>query len=279
MSGTEPEPAPRSTATPEAESIWRGILLGTDPRYRRNYNIMRRLPGAPRCYFCSAPFRGAGAPIARLLGRRPWAKNPRYCATCFVLLEHQHGGAEIECSLMFADVRGSTALAERMRPGQFSQLMDRFYETAARVIYAHDGVLDKFVGDEAVAIFIPALSGDRHAGRAVMAGQALLRATGHDDAAGPWLPLGIGVHTGIAFVGAVGEPPGTTITALGDTVNVAARLASAAGAGELLVTEDVARAANLATDTTEHRELELKGKAEPVSVLVLRATSTATIGA
>jgi adenylate cyclase len=265
--------------TPDVEAVWRGILLGTDPRYRRNYALMRRLPGAPRCYFCSAPFEGLGSPIARLLGRRPWAKNPRYCATCFVLLEHQRGGAEIECSLLFADVRGSTSLAEHMRPGEFHQLMGRFYETAARVLYAHDAVLDKFVGDEAVAFFIPALSGELHATRAVAAGQALLRATGHGDPAGPWLPIGIGVHTGIAFVGAVGEPPGTSVTALGDVVNVAARLASAAGAGELLVTDTAARRARVDGGAAERRELELKGKTEPVSVVVLGAAAGEPAGA
>lgn len=276
MSGVDPEPGSEPSSAPsapETEAIWRGILLGTDRRYRQNYRLMRRLPGAPRCYFCSAPFQGAGSPIARLLGRRPWAKNPRYCATCFTLLENQHGGAEIECSLMFADVRGSTALAEQMRAGDFQRLMGRFYDTAARVLYVHDAILDKFVGDEAVAIFIPALSGELHAARAVAAGRALLRATGHADDAGPWLPIGIGVHTGIAFVGAVGESPATTVTALGDVVNVAARLASAAGPGELLVSEPALRSANVAAGTAERRQLELKGKSEPVSVVVLGADS------
>ena len=165
MSGVDPEPQTDRDlrlVRVRVDDLARD-LLGTDPRYRRNYRFMRRLPGAPRCYFCSAPFGGAGSTIARLMGRRPWVKNPRYCQTCFVLLEDERGGAEIECSLLFADVRGSTALAERMSPGEFHQLMGRFYNTAARVLYAHDAILDKFVGDEAVAIFIPALSGERHA--------------------------------------------------------------------------------------------------------------------
>ena len=276
MSAVESEPESGQqppVTTPTKEALWRGILLGTDARYRRNSRFMRRLPGAPRCHFCGAPFAGAGSPVARLMGRRPWVKNPRYCATCFVLLEHQRGGAEIECSLLFADVRGSTALAENMRPGEYQQLMSRFYDTAAHVLYAYDAILDKFVGDEAVAIFIPALSGDRHAARAVAAGEALLRATGHDTPDGPWLPVGIGVHAGIAFVGAVGEPPGTTVTALGDIVNVAARLASAAAAGELLVTDAAARMANVDEVAVERRELELKGKSGRTPVIVLNAGS------
>ena len=158
--------------------MWRGILLGTDPRYRDSHAFLRKLPGSPRCYMCSAPFKGAGAVVARRMGRHPWAKNPHYCSACFDVLEQQHGGAEVECSLFFADIRGSTSLAENMSPTEFRRILNRFYDAAAKVLHEHEAILDKFVGDEAVAIFIPALSGDQHASRAVAAGRALLRATG-----------------------------------------------------------------------------------------------------
>jgi adenylate cyclase len=286
MAGTDPSPVARADsasaggeAAPSPDDIWRGILLGTDPRYRDSRAMFVRLPGNPRCDMCSAPFKGPGAIVARRMGRKPWAKNPRYCSACFDMMEHAHGGAEVDCTLLFADVRGSTALAETMRPSDFRALLNRFYEAAAAVLHEHDAILDKFVGDEAVAIFIPALSGERHAARAVMAGLALLRATGHDDPAGPWLPIGIGVHSGIAFVGAVGEGPSTSVTALGDRVNVAARLASAAGAGELLVSDEAARAAELEIGAAEHRDLELKGKSMRVPVVVLGVSSAASASA
>jgi hypothetical protein len=137
--------------------------MGTDPRYREGYAIMKRLPGSPRCRLCSAPFKGAGAVVARRMGRRPWAKNPHYCSECFTLLEHQHGGAEIDCSLLFADVRGSTALAERMGPSAFRGLLDRFYDTAARVLFEHEAILDKFVGDESLRSSSPRSPGQRTA--------------------------------------------------------------------------------------------------------------------
>jgi adenylate cyclase len=274
--GSGHDPDAPSTDSPEAEAVWRGILLGTDPRYRDAHSLMHRLPGSPRCRLCSAPFKGAGSVVARRMGRRPWPKNPHYCEACFVMLETQHGGAEIECSLMFADVRGSTALAEAMSATEFRRILNRFYEAAARVLFALEAILDKFVGDEVMAIFVPALTGEMHGARAIAAAQSLLEATGHANAEGPWLPLGIGVHTGVAYVGAVGEAPSTVLTALGDTVNVAARLASAAGAGELIVSMDAARAAGLADDPAERRDLELKGKSERVPVLVLGSASRAT---
>src|SRR6185369_1759719 len=284
MAGVDPsldpeqKRAPTKASEPSAEEVWRGILLGTDPRFGDSHAFFARLPGNPRCYMCSAPFKGPGSIVARRMGRRPWAKNPHYCNGCFSLIETQHGGAEVECSLLFADVRGSTTIAEHMSPTEFRRLLDRFYDAAAQVIHDHGAILDKFVGDEAVAIFIPALSGELHAARAISAGRALLRVTGHGEPGGPWLPIGVGVHTGIAFVGAVGEGPSSTVTALGDTVNIAARLASAAGAGELLVSEDAARSAQLDGGQAERRDLELKGKSVRVPVVVLGVGEVAATG-
>jgi adenylate cyclase len=263
--------APPVVERTHSEEEWRGVLMGTDRRWRRNYRLFRRLPGHERCNICAIPFTGVVAPLGRLMGRAPWPKNPRYCGACFNIMEVARGGAEVECSLLFADVRGSTAMAEKMRPGEFHDLLERFYATAADVLFAHDAVLDKFVGDEVVAIFIPALSGEMHAARAVAAGQALLAATGHADPRGPWLPLGIGVHSGEAFVGAVGDHASASLTALGDTVNVAARLASAAERGQLLVTSAAAEAAGIDTQGRERRDLELRGKTETVPVFVLGA--------
>jgi adenylate cyclase len=264
-------PASQPTAPKQQNENWHGVLMGTDPRWRRNHNLFRRLPGNPRCHICAVPFAGPIAPITRMLGRGPWRKNPRYCGACFDIMEVSRGGAEVECSLLFADVRGSTALAERMTPREYHDLLERFYHVAGDALFAHDAILDKFVGDEVVAIFIPALSGELHAARAVSAGRELLRVTGHDDPGGPWAPLGVGVHTGVAFVGAVGEGDAASLTALGDTVNVASRLASAAGPGELLVSRAAAEGANLDLAGREQRQLELKGKSEPVSVVVLGA--------
>ena len=86
----------------------------------------------------------------------------------------------------------------------------------------------------------------------------------------PWVAVGAGVPSGVVFVGTVGDGAHVELTALGDPVNVAARLASAAGAGEILVTLTAARAAKLTEDGLERRDLELKGKSAPTSVLVMK---------
>jgi adenylate cyclase len=132
--------------------------------------------------------------------------------------------------------------------------------------------VDKFVGDELVAMFFPLLSGDRHASRAVEAGRALLRETGHAEPSGPWAPVGIGVNTGRAWFGVVGDDSHPELTAVGDAVNVAARLASVAGAGELLVSDVTARAASL-DPALERRRLELKGKETATEAVVVRVGS------
>jgi adenylate cyclase len=204
-----------------------------------------------------------------LLGHGHWAKNPKYCAGCFRMLRKNHGGAEVECSLLFADVRGSTSMAEGMQPKEFNRLMGRFFDTASAVLVNHDAFVDKFVGDEIIGIFVPSMAGESHATRAVDAARALLTATGHTDVGGPWVPVGAGVNTGTAYVGSIGDGPDTELTAMGDVVNTTARLASAAGAGEVLVTAAAAEAAHLSTEL-EHRLLALKGKSQPTDVVVLR---------
>ena len=261
--------APAPEQSNSAEEHWRAILLNPNP-YLRVRRLFARIPSAPRCKFCAVPFAGPGGLILPRLGWSRWPHNPKYCRRCFAMLSTHHGGAEIECSLLFADVRGSTTLAEGMPPRDFNRLMGRFYDAALAVLVEHDAYVDKFVGDEVMAIFVPAMTGEAHARRAIDAGLALLRATGNADRNHAWVPIGIGVNSGTAYVGSVGEGPDADLTAMGDVVNVTARLASAAGAGEMLVTEDAARAAALRVDA-EHRSLGLKGKSSPTEVVVLRA--------
>jgi adenylate cyclase len=128
-----------------------------------------------------------------------------------------------------------------------------------------DGVVDKLVGDEVVALYVPAVGAD-HARKAVQAAGDLMRATAD------LVPVGAGVHTGVAYVGSVGS--GSTVsdfTALGDAVNVTARLASLAGAGEVLISEAAHAASGSHLGDLDRRELVLKGRDASLAVRVLRA--------
>jgi adenylate cyclase len=269
--------SPDAPPSSENEEFWHDFLTRGHSKERAGRRVFKLIPQDPRCRLCAAPFSGVGAPLMRLIGKKPSDKNPNWCGSCFTFMTDNRGGAEIECTLLFADIRGSTTLAEGMAPADFRRVMDRFYDTAAAVVFDHDGIVDKFVGDELVAIFFPLLSGPRHAARGIDAASALLRATGHTDPAGPWVPLGAGVHTGMAWVGAVGAGTHTTMTALGDAVNTTARLASAAGAGEILVTTDAATAAGL-DSSLEPKRLDLKGKQEPVQVVRLTVSRLSKSG-
>jgi adenylate cyclase len=251
---------------------WRDVLMGEArghicwaPWMRR---ISRAIPSDPRCKLCDGPF-GPPGNIMRFLGFGPSQINRRICRHCIQALEKNPGGAEVELSLLFADVRGSTALAEQTSAEEFSQLMAKFYGTAANVVDERNGIVDKFVGDQVVALFIPGFAGADHASDAIAAARELLAKTGHGDGI-PWIPVGAGVHTGVAYVGTVGEGDALDFTALGDSVNTAARLASSAGTGEILVSSAAAAASQLETAGLEARTLALRGRAESVEAWVTR---------
>jgi adenylate cyclase len=251
----------------EGDALWRSILMSPAP-FKRQRRIRSRLPSSPRCKMCAAPFEGIGGWVMARRGHRRWPPNPKYCEGCFSMLRANHGGAEVDCTLLFADVRGSTGLAEQLSPRDFNQLMGRFYDAGAKVLIEYDAWVDKFVGDEIIGIFVPALATEAHARRGVDAALALLRSTGYGTAGGPWVPVGVGVNTGIAYVGSIGQENDTEFTAMGDMVNVTARLSSVAGPGEILVTAATASAAGLDTGL-ERRSLDLKGKTNRVEVVVL----------
>jgi adenylate cyclase len=270
-------------ATPEEE--WHDFLSGTHP-HLHDPSPLRFIPSSPRCRLCKAPFRAPGALILRPFGYTPWEKNPKICGRCFRGFEthakacpsaasnEEIRGGEVELSMLFADVRGSSKLAREMSTLDFTRLMNHFYKVSSEVLIERDAIIEKFVGDEVVGLFIPFMTGQEHAKRAVEAAEELLRATGHGSTEGPWVPLGAGVHTGPAFVGIVGSNESSDFTALGDPVNIAAHLASQAAIGEILLSEQVAAGAGLLEATLEHRSVSLKG--HPIDAFVLAPSHGAT---
>ena len=240
--------------------------FAVDKRLRR---IMRVLPHDPRCKFCNTPFQGIGAIIARVLfGKQRSTLNPRYCNLCEIASSQFPGGAEVPMSILFIDVRGSTALSEKMRPTEFSQLINRFYKEATRIIIDEDGLVEKLAGDSVAAFWGAGFAGPDYVMRTVSVAQKLLHAMEMQK-----IPVGIGVHSGVAFFGAMGAAEGLTeISAIGDEVNLAARLASKAAPGEIIVSEQALSAAKIDNSNLEARSLELKGISEQVSVRVMHSS-------
>jgi adenylate cyclase len=225
----------------------------------------RRIPSAPRCKVCANPFGGVGGRVARLGGWAPSRKNPNLCGRCCDSLPP--GGAEVDVAVLFADVRGSTSLGEKTGATDYAQLLNRFYAAATDVLLAHDALIDKLIGDEAMALFLPGVAGPQYRAKALAAGLELLRAVGYGSPQGPWLPLGVGLNAGDAYVGNVGSAV-VDFTALGDTVNVAARLQGNAAAGELVVAGDLLDDLRERLPDARESELQARGREESVGVLV-----------
>lgn len=254
------------------EEWWHGLLTGENPDFpaRAFRNFLKLIPTGPRCKFCNAPYHGVGAALMRIMGKGPSRLSPQLCVQCHSYASQYLGGAEVELTMLFADIRGSTTLAEKMNPGEFGQLISRFFAVASEVIINSQALLDRLVGDQVIGLYLPGFAGPEHKRLAIQAAQELLRATGHGSAAGPWIPVGVGIHTGVAFVGSVGDAGiATDITVLGDAANTAARLTSNAAVGEILISEN-ALISELNPGQLETRRLELKGKSQPVNVYVLK---------
>ena len=114
---------------------------------RRN----KRFPGSPRCKQCYLPLGGPLAWAFRLRGLRPSDGNPNFCNNCELFVREYPGGAEVEMAFLFADVRGSASMAEKVSPTKFTENMNQFFTAANRVLIGSDAYIDKLVGDEVVS--------------------------------------------------------------------------------------------------------------------------------
>ena len=235
---------------------------------KRLYRFFRTLPHDPRCKLCRAPFHGIGGMTVRMLyGRRPSTLNPQFCNVCEDFAQKFPGGAEVEMSMLFADVRGSTSLSEQMTVIEFRGLINRFFVESSKIIAMEYGLLEKLAGDAVAAFWGAGFAGKEYVARTIIAAQKIQKAM-----EGQKIPVGIGVHAGVAYFGAMGSAEGlVNISAIGDEVNTAARIASKAAAGEILVSESAINAAGMDNSQLESRRLELKGISEQVSVRVIRS--------
>jgi adenylate cyclase len=230
--------------------------------------VMRHLPSEPRCRLCNAPYGGIGGRIMKRAGFGPSRKNPSICDTCFE--KAPMGGVEMEIGVLFADVRGFTAMSETLPPPELAALLNRFYACASRIL-VRSAVIDKLVGDEVMALYIPQLIGSNWEDELVRDARELLVAVGFGSGGKPWLPVGIGLDVGRAFVGNVGAGEVKDFTAIGDVVNTASRLQSSAAAGQIVLSERLFERMSNPDSAAAARTIALKGKQEAEAVRVLDA--------
>jgi adenylate cyclase len=157
-----------------------------------------------------------------------------------------------------------------MSPTDFKRKIDAFYALATNILIEADAFVDRLVGDQVVGLFMPGLAGPLYSRRAIHAARELVEVITRKAG----LAVGAGVHTGIAYVGTVEGASGVErdIAAVGDPVNTTARLASAARAGEVLISDAAIKSADFDATGLEVRHLDLKGKSQPFTVRVLPAT-------
>ena len=239
---------------------WERVLVDGYERLKMAQRVFRHLPREPRCRMCQNPFAGFGGRVCGWMGRKPSRKSPNLCAACFDGLPD--GGIELDVGILFADVRGSTGMGERSTATEFADRLNRFYATATDVLVRHDALIDKLIGDEVMAIFVPGLAGPDYRRRTALAAVELARAL-------PDLPLGVAANAGVAFVGKVGTGPVVDFTALGDAVNVAARLQSHAADGQVVLSADLYDLVQGEHPDAVRSSIDVRGRDQQVDIAVL----------
>lgn len=237
-------------------TYWELTSRGMGGLWRR---VMRKVPSGPRCAVCQAPFHGFGGHIVGPMGFRPSRKNPHLCATCVELAPP--GGTTMRVGVLFADIRGFTERSEGTDPAETVALLRRFYASAEDVLFP-EALIDKLIGDEVMALYLPAAVQARDVEELMLAhGRELLARIGYGSSEGPFVEAGVGLDFGEAFVGNIGDRAVYDFTAVGDVVNTASRLQGQAAGGEIVYSHRVA--AGIPSPPGEPTELELKGKAVP----------------
>lgn len=230
---------------------------------------------AAQCSVCGTMLSGALSAVYRTFGVKRSPRNPNICTRCSA---HVEEGRMVEITVVFADLSSFTELTQDLGAEKTHEVVDAFLRMATEVLVKHGAFIDKYVGDAVMALFNVPLRHDDHALRAVAAATELtaaLKTLGANF--GLNLKASIGIATGFARVGRLGSDDSKDYTAIGDVVNLAARLQSKASAGEVLISEESYRkhAANFAEATSE--QIVLKGFREPVTTYRLRANQAARL--
>ncbi len=185
------------------------------------------------------------------------------------------GGVNQTITVLFADIRGFTSFSEKESPEKVVGLLNRYFSAMTEIIFEHGGTLDKFIGDELMALFGAPTAGPEDALNAVKAAVkmqkrvALLNTELRNEGLGE-ISIGIGLHTGVATIGYIGSERRSEYTAIGDTVNVASRLQANAAGGQILMSEATAAASGNLIPVNQREPLSVKNRVQPVAVLEVR---------
>jgi adenylate cyclase len=185
------------------------------------------------------------------------------------------GGVNQKITVLFADIRGFTSISERENPEKVVGLLNKYFSAMTDIIFANGGTLDKYIGDGLMALFGAPTATEEDALNSVKAAvtmQKKVRELNPEFRAEglPEISIGIGLHTGEATIGYIGSDKRSEYTAIGDTVNLAARLQSNAGGGQILMSDATAEACGNRIPFTEREPLTVKNRVQPVNVLEVR---------
>jgi adenylate cyclase len=181
------------------------------------------------------------------------------------------GGANQVITVLFADIRGFTAISEKENPENVVRILNQYFTAMSEIIFEHGGTLDKYIGDGLMALFgAPTATPDdsRNALRAAVAMQRELLRLQQDanESAFARIAIGIGLHTGIATIGYIGSERRSEYTAIGDTVNLASRLESNTAGGQILISDATARAAGNLFPLIRRDPIMVKNRQQPVEL-------------
>lgn len=238
--------------------------------------------GANFCSSCGAALAAAdvGSHVAlagssanlREYGRpRPASYTPQHLHDEVLTSRFALEGERKQVTVLFADLVGSTELAARVGADAMHTVLDRLFEAAAAAVHRYEGTINQFLGDGFMALFGAPIAHEDHARRAMHAALDLQAGL---SSAEVWaggtlltgLPVRIGLNTGMVVVGAIGDNQRMDYTAIGDTTNLAARVMSLSGAGQVLATDTTARLAGPAFEWTDHATRQVKGFKDAVHV-------------
>src|ERR1044071_5417248 len=227
---------------------------------------------AAQCGICGTLLSGAASAVYRAFGIKRSPRNPNICTRCAT---HVEEGRLVELTVLFADLSSFTELTQDLGAEKTHQVVDAFLRMATDVLVKHGAFIDKYVGDAVMALFNVPIRYPDHARRAIVAAlemEAGRKARG--ARLGQPLKASVGIATGYARVGRLGSDDSKDYTAIGDVVNLAARLQGKAGAGEILI--DRESYSKHAADFPEARpeEIALKGFRDPVTAFRLHGDAS-----